>query len=51
MNTEALKNRTKPFAIRVIKLVRALSHSLEDKNIGNQLFRTSAVVVAHYRKS
>lgn len=44
-----LKDRTKQFAIRVVKLVRTLPANLEGKCIGNQLFRSGTSVAANYR--
>jgi four helix bundle protein len=44
-----LKNRTKSFALRIIKLVRALPASSEGKVIGVQLLRCGTSVGANYR--
>ena len=46
---EALKNRTKKFGIRVIKLVEALPKSLTGKVVANQLVRSATSVGANYR--
>jgi four helix bundle protein len=45
----ALKERTKQFALRVIRLVRALPASAEGRVIGNQLLRSATSVAANYR--
>jgi four helix bundle protein len=44
-----LKKRTKLFALRIIKLVRALPMSSEGKVIGVQLLRCGTSVGANYR--
>ncbi len=44
-----LKRRTKSFALRVIKLVRALPPCAEAKVIGYQLLRSGTSVAANYR--
>jgi four helix bundle protein len=49
MNREELKNRTKEFALRIIKLVNALPNSPVGKVIGNQLLRAGTSVGANYR--
>lgn len=46
---EALKDRTKQFALRVIKLYQALPKTGESKVIGNQLLRSATSVAANYR--
>ena len=46
---EALKERTKQFAIRVVDVVRALPTSREGNVIGNQLLRCGTAVAANYR--
>ena len=45
----ALKERTKQFALRVIRLSRALPASPEGRVIGNQLLRSATSVAANYR--
>ena len=45
----ALKERTKEFALRVIRLSRALPASPEARVIGNQLLRSATSVAANYR--
>src|SRR5215210_1425361 len=49
MTQNEMKNRTKEFALRVVKLVRALPKSMEDRAIGNQLIRSGTAVAANYR--
>lgn len=49
MNSEELKKRTKKFALRIIKLVKALPKAQEGKIIGNQLLRCGTSVGANYR--
>lgn len=49
MNEIELKQRTKLFALRVIKLVAALPKSTEGRAIGNQLIRSGTSVAANYR--
>ena len=49
MRDNNLKQRTKLFAIRIVKVVRALPNNLEGRNIGNQLFRCGTSVAANYR--
>jgi four helix bundle protein len=44
-----LKNRTKAFALRIMKLVRALPMSSEGKVVGLQLLRCGTGVAANYR--
>lgn len=46
-----LKDRTKQFALRVIKLVRALPKTYEGKVIGNQVLRSATSVGANYRSA
>jgi len=46
---EELRERTRQFAVRVIRLVRALPRTLEGRNIGDQLFRCATPVSANYR--
>jgi four helix bundle protein len=49
MNESELKQRTKRFSLRVIKLVGALPKSIEGRAIGNQLIRSGTSVGANYR--
>lgn len=50
-NVDEFKNRTKTFAIRVIRLVEALPQNQTAKVIGNQLLRCGTSVGANYRAS
>jgi four helix bundle protein len=49
MDEQELKQRTKRFSLRVIKLVGALPKNVEGKAIGNQLVRSGTSVGANYR--
>src|SRR5579859_3325757 len=44
-----LKNRTKTFALRVLKVVRSLPPGAEGRVIGYQLLRSGTSVAANYR--
>ena len=46
---EALKQRTKQFALRIIRVIRSLQPSPEGKIIGRQLLRSGMSVAANYR--
>src|SRR5215213_10212801 len=46
---EILKNRTKQFAIRIVKLFRALPKNDEARIIGKQVLRSGTSVAANYR--
>jgi four helix bundle protein len=47
--TEEMKDRTKQFAIRIVKLFRSLPRSEEARVIGRQLLRSGTSVGANYR--
>ena len=49
MNQEILKKRFKDFALRIMKLVRALPKTIEGKAVGNQIFRSGTSSAANYR--
>jgi len=49
MNPSELKQRTKDFAKRVIKLIEALPKNMTTGVIGRQLLRSSTSVGANYR--
>jgi len=49
MTEKELLQRTKNFALRVIKLVNALPNNTAGKTIGNQLIRSGTSVAANYR--
>jgi four helix bundle protein len=51
MNEEELKQRTKQFALRVIKLVGSLQRTMEGRVIGKQLIRSGTSVGANYRSA
>jgi four helix bundle protein len=44
-----LKQRTKDFAIRIVKLFRSLSHAPDAQTLGKQLLRSGTSVAANYR--
>ncbi|MBC2715474.1 MAG: four helix bundle protein [Desulfobacteraceae bacterium] len=44
-----MKNRTKEFSKRIIRLCRKLPDNREGRLIGNQLFRSGTSVAANYR--
>ncbi|MEJ7593698.1 MAG: four helix bundle protein [Planctomycetaceae bacterium] len=46
-----LKQRTKQFALRVIRLYSSLPNSTEAQVIGKQLLRSGTSVGAHYREA
>lgn len=46
---ELLKERTKKFALRIIKVIRSLPPGPETKIIGHQLLRSGMSVAANYR--
>ena len=48
-NSEAMKNRTKHFALLVIRLCRAIPRSQESGIITRQLLRSATSVAANYR--
>jgi four helix bundle protein len=49
MKEDELKQRTKQFALKVIKLVGLLPRSIEGQVIGKQLIRSATSVGANYR--
>ena len=51
MTKEELKNRTKRFALMIIKLVDKLPNTKVGNTIGNQLIRSGTSVAANYRAS
>jgi len=46
---EALKDRTKQFARRIIRVIRSLPSGAEGRIIGHQLLRSGMSVAANYR--
>jgi len=49
MDKEELKERTKQFSLRVMKLVAALPNTVVGRAIGNQFVRAGTSVGANYR--
>jgi four helix bundle protein len=49
MNQQEMKERTKEFAKRIVKLCRNLPATSEARLIGNQIFRSGTSVAANYR--
>jgi four helix bundle protein len=49
VNAEELKQRTKQFALRILKLVSALPDSIQGRAIGGQLVRAGTSVGSNYR--
>ncbi|CAN5170127.1 four helix bundle protein [soil metagenome] len=49
MTEKDLLQRTKNFALRIIKLVNALPNNTTGRAIGNQLIRSGTSVAANYR--
>ena len=49
MDAEELKQRTKLFALRVLKLVEALPGNVQGRAIGGQLVRAGTSVGSNYR--
>lgn len=48
---EALRNRTKAFAIRVVRLYRSLPHDTDAQILGKQMLRSGTAVAANYRSA
>ena len=48
-NAEELRERTKKFAIRIVRLLKALPKATEAQVIGKQLLRSGTSVGANYR--
>lgn len=51
MQKSDLKLRTKQFALRIIRLVRALPKTTEGRAIGMQIIRSGTSVAANYRSA
>lgn len=49
MNQSELKERTKTFALRVVRLVNALDRGIASEVMGKQLLRAATSVGANYR--
>jgi four helix bundle protein len=46
---EALRDRTKAFALRIIRLFRSLPHRMDSQVLGKQVLRCGTAVAANYR--
>ncbi len=51
MNRDEMKNRTKQFALRIIRLSRALPRSREADVLGRQVLRSGTSIGANYREA
>jgi four helix bundle protein len=51
MEKRELQNRTKQFALRVLKLIEILPHTAAGRAISNQLVRAATSVGANYRSA
>jgi four helix bundle protein len=51
MNKEELKNRTKQFALRIIKIAESLPETKTGRVIANQIIRSGTSVGANYRSA
>jgi len=51
VNEQELKDRTKQFGLRIMKLVDALPNTTSGRAIGNQLIRSGTSVGANYRSA
>jgi len=49
MDSSELRDRTKQFALRVIRMVRALPKTTEARAVGGQIVRSGTAVGANYR--
>ena len=49
MNEEESKNRTKNFALRILKLIDALPNTVAGRTVAGQLARSGTSVAANYR--
>src|SRR5574341_255353 len=49
LHPEQFRNRTKQFAIRLVRLFRSLPKTDEARTIGRQLLRSGTSVAANYR--
>ena len=48
MDAEELKERTKQFALRILKLLGALPNNIQGRAVGGQLVRAGTSVAANY---
>lgn len=51
MNTKELQDKTKNFALRIIKMVEALPDTKAGRVIGNQILRSATSIGANYRSA
>ncbi len=51
MNSDELRNRTKQFAVRMIKLAAALPHTRAADVLGRQILRSGTSIGANYREA
>jgi len=51
MTKEELKNRTKQFALSIMKLVEYLPNTKAGRTVGNQIIRSGTSVAANYRSA
>lgn len=51
MKNQLLRDRTKAFALRVIRLFGALPHTPDAQTLGKQLLRSGTSVAANYREA
>lgn len=51
MDKSELKNRTKKFALSIIKLVEELPNTKAGNSIGNQIIRSGTSIAANYRSA
>lgn len=49
MEKNELKDRTKKYALRIIKIVDALPKTAAGRTVGNQLIRSGTSIGANYR--
>ena len=49
--SEELKNRSKQFALRILKVVDSLPNSVSGRAIANQLVRSGTSIGANYREA
>jgi len=51
MTKDELKERTKKFALSIIKLVEKLPNTITGRTISNQIIRSGTSVAANYRSA
>ena len=50
MTSEQLRERTKVFAVRIVRLFQSLPNSRDSQMIGTQLLKSGTLMAAHYRR-